>query len=62
MVFHRALDDDEAALLPLLLEGAPFGLVCERLGEGRALEEATQRAFQLLARWVSDGLLLAVGQ
>lgn len=58
-VFHRAADADERALLPLLTAGAPFGLVCERLSDGRAPEAATRAAFELLARWTGDGLLVA---
>jgi hypothetical protein len=58
LVYHRALDADEAQLLPLLREGVPFGLICERLAEQDEPEAAAQRAFGLLGRWASDGLLI----
>jgi hypothetical protein len=50
-VFHRALDGDEAKVL-----GLPrFGNVCDQLpGEP---EVAAQRAFALLGRWLSDGVV-----
>lgn len=52
-VYHRVVDDGEAPLL----EAHSFGEVCERLAAGRPPEEAAARAFELLARWVGDGLL-----
>jgi hypothetical protein len=52
-VFQRALEPDEAALL----DRGSFGLVCEKLADGMAPEEAAARAFALLARWVADGLV-----
>jgi hypothetical protein len=52
-VFHRVLEPDEAELL----DAGSFGLVCERLADKAAAEEAAQRAFALLARWVRDGLV-----
>jgi len=50
-VFHRALDEDEAMVL-----GLPrFGNVCDKLqGEPEAV---AQRAFFLLGRWLSDGIV-----
>jgi hypothetical protein len=56
-VFHRVLDPDEVACLSLVEAGATFAAVCERLSEGRAAEAAAQRAFELLSRWLSDGVL-----
>jgi hypothetical protein len=58
-VYHRRADDHEAPLIELLEAGAPFGLLCERLAEGRAIEEASQLAFALLTRWAIAGLLVA---
>lgn len=58
-VFHRALDDNEIALWPLLVEGVSFGVICDRLVEGRDAQEAAQLAFQLLLRWSSENLLRA---
>jgi hypothetical protein len=56
-VLHRRSDAVEAELLPLLGEGTTFGLVCERLGRGRSVEEAAGLAFPLLSRWSAEGLL-----
>jgi hypothetical protein len=59
-VFHRVLDPDEVPCLSLVEAGATFATLCERLSEGRAAEAAAQRAYELLARWLSDGLLASV--
>ncbi len=56
-VLHRRSDAPEADLLPLLDAGTTFGLVCERLGRGRSVEEAAALAFPLLTRWSAEGLL-----
>jgi hypothetical protein len=56
-VFHRALDDDEVALWSLLAQGVPFGVICDRLVQGRDPEAAAQLGFQLLLRWTSENLL-----
>jgi hypothetical protein len=56
-VFHRVLDSDEAAFLSLLQQGATFATMCENLAEGAAAQAAAQRAFELLARWLADGIL-----
>jgi hypothetical protein len=59
LVHHRALDATELQVLDLLRAGAPFGLVCERLADGRSLEDAAQLAFALLVRLAQDGALAA---
>jgi hypothetical protein len=58
-VFHRVLDDDEAALWPLLAQDVSFGVICDRLVEGHDPEVAAQLGFQLLLRWTSENLLQA---
>ena len=59
LVYHRALEDDEAQLWPLVREGVPFGLICERLAKQQEdPEAAARRAFELLGRWANDGLLV----
>lgn len=58
-VFHRAVDSDEQLLLPLIADGAPFEVVCERVADGVPESEAVQRSFQILGRWVTDGLIMA---
>jgi hypothetical protein len=55
-VYHRRLGDLERAVWPGA-RGTTFGALCERLCEGRAVDEAAPLAFALLARWVADGLL-----
>jgi hypothetical protein len=49
---QRPVDAAERALLSLVADGAPAGLVCERAGDAQA-------AFALLGRWVADALLVA---
>jgi hypothetical protein len=58
-VFHRALDQDEVACLSLLGAGASFASVCELLAAETEPEAAARRAFELLVRWLGDGLLAA---
>jgi hypothetical protein len=58
-VFHRVLDSDEVACFSLLRQGATFAAVCEQVSEGAGAEAAAQRAFELLARWLDDGVLVA---
>jgi hypothetical protein len=59
LIYHRALDEDEAALWPLLREGVPFGVICERLaGQQEDTEAAARRAFELLGRWATHGVLV----
>jgi hypothetical protein len=55
-VYHRRLDDLEAALLDQLASGTTFGAVCEQIA-GQTPDPAPM-AFKLLARWASDGLLV----
>jgi hypothetical protein len=57
IVYHRGVDKVEAGLMLLLVDGAPFGVLCERLTRGLTDDEATRLAFELLSRWVNDGLL-----
>lgn len=68
-VRHRVVDDvGEAAMLALAAGGATMGELCEKMislgpadqeGDGQAGGNVT-RAFQILARWVDDGLLTRV--
>jgi hypothetical protein len=61
-VFHRPLDADELVCLPLLQEGTTFAAVCERaLADAADSQAAARRAFELLARWIDDGVLAAIG-
>jgi len=56
-VYHRALEPMERAALLKARDGAPFGVVCDLLAESMPVEEAGPAAFQLLARWVGDGII-----
>ena len=65
-VRHRVVDDaGEAAMLALAAGGATMGELCEKmithdpaLDEGDAgADGGAARAFQILARWVDDGVL-----
>ena len=56
-VYHRVVDDAEAPLLELLRAGPSFDVVCERVLDIVPAEQAVQRTFELLGRWVTDGLI-----
>jgi hypothetical protein len=58
-VFHRGVPDDEASLLPLLTYGTRFDAVCARLAELVPEENVPGRAFEVLSRWLGDGLIRA---
>lgn len=58
-VFHRPLEPFEAELLRRLSrDTATFGDLCARIVDEVGEEEAPARAFSLLGRWVTDGLLV----
>jgi hypothetical protein len=56
-VYHRPLERLERQALARAAAGAPFGAVCDLVAEQLPLDEAGPAAFQLLARWVGDGLV-----
>jgi hypothetical protein len=56
-VYHRALEPLERAALLRARDGAPFGVVCDLVAESLSVDEAGPAAFQLLARWVGDGII-----
>jgi hypothetical protein len=59
-VLHRAVDGEEADWLRRLEAGdVTFEELCAGLGRGRTDEAAAARAFELVGRWASDGLLRA---
>lgn len=58
-VFHRVVDSDEVACLPLLRDGVTFATICEQLLQDTGTDAAARRAFELLARWLNDGVLIA---
>ena len=57
-VLHRAVEGEEADWLRRLgTDDITFEELCEGLGRGRTDEAAAARAFELVGRWASDGLL-----
>jgi hypothetical protein len=59
-VRHREIDDaEEKAMLTAAASGATIAELCETMIAKRPLhaDEAPTRAFQILARWVDDGLV-----
>ncbi len=56
----RSLDDTEAELLGVFMEGAPFAQLCAAAAEHGDAEHAALTAASLLRRWVEDGLLQAL--
>lgn len=56
-VYHRRLEPLEQRTLASAAAGAPFGVICDLVAETVPLDEAGPAAFQLLARWVQDGLI-----
>jgi hypothetical protein len=56
-VYHRRIDEREAALLNDVCSGTQFGPLCERIAT--EAPDPAQAAFRLLARWARDGLLAA---
>ncbi len=59
-VYHRPADPDEARWLPRLAgpEGVVFESLCAALAHTLTDEAAAARAFQLVARWAGDGLIV----
>ena len=59
-VLHRAVDGEEADWLRRVEAcDVTFEELCAGLGRGRTEEAAAARAFELVGRWASDGLLRA---
>jgi hypothetical protein len=59
-VFHRPADDEETAWLRRLAAGeVAFEALCAGLADGRTDAQAAARAFGLVGRWATDGLLRA---
>jgi hypothetical protein len=60
VVYHRAVDADETRWLPRLADapGVVFGDLCAVLGERLPDEAAAARAFELVARWAAEELIV----
>jgi putative DNA-binding protein len=56
-VYHRALEPLERDALLCAQKGAPFGVICDLVAERLPADEAAPATFQLLARWVGDGII-----
>lgn len=60
VVYHRALEPLEAELIDQLSVGTTFGVVCDLVCA--ASDDPARAAFELLYRWVSDGLIRDLNQ
>jgi hypothetical protein len=58
-VFHRAVEDEEADLLDLVVEGTALSRVAQRLSAGRSQARATEAVGRLLQTWLDGGILSA---
>ena len=56
----REVPAAEAALLPGLAQPRLFGTLCENLAREYGQEEAIRMAGEMLARWMAEGLVVAV--
>jgi len=56
-VLHRRMEPVESGALTALAQGAPFADVCEEIALCAGASAGTERAFELVAEWLSDGLL-----
>ncbi|HLK92869.1 MAG TPA: DNA-binding domain-containing protein [Polyangia bacterium] len=57
-ILHRAADAEETSWLRRLgVDEVMFGVLCAALATDRTDEAAAARAYELLGRWSSDGLL-----
>ena len=61
-VYHRAADADEARWLPRLAgeDGVQLGDLCAALADTLSDEAAAARAFELVARWAGEGMIVAL--
>ena len=57
VVYHKAIDDEEADCLERIREGDDLGSVCQRLAAGRSPARATERVGRMLQSWLDAGLL-----
>ena len=57
VVYHSAIEDDEAHALQSLDGGVPLQAICQQLAAGMTIEKATERIGRLMQRWIEDGLL-----
>ena len=59
-VHFRSLENDEALLMALALQGKTFEEQCATLARDMGREETPLRAASILKRWVSDGLISGI--
>ena len=57
----RTLEEREARLLRLALEGATFGAICGELAGELGEDEAAAAAGALLGQWLPEGLIVGIG-
>jgi hypothetical protein len=59
-VLHRSVGDEEGSWLrSIAAGGVTFEALCGELAANRSDEQAAARAFELVGRWATDGLLRA---
>jgi hypothetical protein len=56
-VHHRAVDDEEGRLLARTARGTTLAALCEQV-DAPTDEEGAHKVFQILGRWLADGLLV----
>jgi hypothetical protein len=57
---YRSLDLAEYVAIQLVIAGASFGELCEKLQENATEEQATSQAAQYLAGWLNESLISAI--
>jgi putative DNA-binding protein len=60
VVYHRGIDEDEAACLESVSAGDSIAHICQRLSAGRSVAKATERAGRMIQGWLDDGILADV--
>lgn len=56
---YRGIDPDEAWAVEQVLQGTPFGPLCDGLTQFHDAATAAGRAAQMLKQWLSDGLVVS---
>jgi hypothetical protein len=56
---YRGIDPDEVWAVEQVLQGTPFGPLCDGLTEFHDAATAAGRAAQMLKQWLSDGLVVS---
>jgi hypothetical protein len=57
VVYHRAIDEEEAGALEAIGAGETFARLCQRAAAGRSPGRATARVGRMLQGWLEDGII-----